>query len=102
MRVLINADKINKHKNFNYIMVPDGIINSLKNVFVVAKWEFYRPTKSKFSFVSLVVLIAFHRLMSMMFHPDGIGNLFKEVVALAVKHLPSSVQKSQITVYGLK
>jgi hypothetical protein len=44
-----------------------------------------------------VFLIALPRLVLVMFHPDGIGYLFIEAETFAVKHPPSSVQKSQIT-----
>ncbi len=51
-------------------MDAGSLKRSLKNIFTVAKWELYRPTKSKFTLISLVVLIA-----SMVALPLTLSNL---------------------------
>ncbi|ODS39711.1 hypothetical protein BEH94_06905 [Candidatus Altiarchaeales archaeon WOR_SM1_SCG] len=51
-------------------MAAGKILRSQKNIFTVAKWEIFRPAKSKFSLFSFIVLIA-----SMIVLPLTLSNL---------------------------
>ena len=54
-------------------------MENIKKLLVIAKWEFFRPTKSKFSFVSVFVLIA-----TMLIMPFTVSNLEQSEISLGI------------------